>query len=413
VPGPRLTRKGQPRLFAAIEEVARACKQSVPSEVYLIPQVNAWVSQRGGVLGLFSRRVLGIGLPLMQVVTVSQLRAILAHEFGHYDAGDTLLGPLIYQTRSAIGRTIGAASGSFLDVPFELYGEMYLSLTQSISRQQELNADRLACRVAGSRAVVGVLRTISAASPAYIKYWNAEMAPILEAGFLPPIAEGFGRYFAAALADPQFVEGIEIEMEREQPERFDSHPPDRERIAAAQMFPPGDSPADDPSAITLLDDPQQWERRMLRELADAKSADNLQPVTWDEVVTKVYLPGWEAAIRKHATVLGSIGIETIPVPAQNLLGLAEKLKLSLLYRDSATRQAAEVLAIGLACALVRQGWAPQSVPGKPFACRRGAAILEPLSIVQRLASGELSRDGWRQECAALGIANASLAPSPG
>src|SRR5262245_2598759 len=125
------------------------------------------MTQRGGVLGLFSRRVLEIGLPLLQVVTLSQFRAILAHEFGHYDARDTLLGPLVYQTRSAIGRTIEAAStsGSFLDVPFELYGEIYLGLTQSISRQQELNADRLTCRVAGSRTVIDILWTINAATP--------------------------------------------------------------------------------------------------------------------------------------------------------------------------------------------------------------------------------------------------------
>ena len=177
------------------------------------------------------------------------------------------------------------------------------------------------------------------------------------------------------------------------------------------MFPPGDSPAVDPPAITLLDDLPRCERRVLRLLTDAKTADNLQSVTWDEIVTKVYLPGWEQSIRKHAAVLGSITIETMPGSAQNLLGLAGKLKLSLIYRDTALRQAAEVLGIALACALVRQGWVPESVPGKPFACRCGTAVLEPVSVVQRLASGELSRDGWRQECAALGIANAWLAPT--
>jgi len=39
-----------------------------------------------------------IGLPLMQIMTVSQMRAVLAHEFGHYYGGDTKLGPWVYRT---------------------------------------------------------------------------------------------------------------------------------------------------------------------------------------------------------------------------------------------------------------------------------------------------------------------------
>jgi heat shock protein HtpX len=77
----------------------------MPKEVYLIAEVNAWVAQRGGILGVGSRRVVGLGLPLMRILSVAQLRAVLAHEFGHYYGGDTRLGPLVYSMRSAIGRT--------------------------------------------------------------------------------------------------------------------------------------------------------------------------------------------------------------------------------------------------------------------------------------------------------------------
>ena len=43
-PGPRITATEQPKLFQAIAEVAKQAEQQVPEEVYLIPQVNAWVS---------------------------------------------------------------------------------------------------------------------------------------------------------------------------------------------------------------------------------------------------------------------------------------------------------------------------------------------------------------------------------
>jgi heat shock protein HtpX len=49
---------------------------------------------------------MGLGLSLLQTLSVSQFRAVLAHEFGHFHAGDTKLGPWIYRTRAAIGRTL-------------------------------------------------------------------------------------------------------------------------------------------------------------------------------------------------------------------------------------------------------------------------------------------------------------------
>ena len=50
-----------------------------------------------------------VGLPLLHLVSERGLRAVIAHEFGHYAGGDTKLGPWIHRTRAAIGRTIAAA----------------------------------------------------------------------------------------------------------------------------------------------------------------------------------------------------------------------------------------------------------------------------------------------------------------
>ena len=81
-PGPELAPHEHPRLFRELEGVAQAVNQRMPAEVYLVPGVNAWVSTRGGIMGIGSRRVMGLGLPLLQCLSVTQLRAVLAHEFG-------------------------------------------------------------------------------------------------------------------------------------------------------------------------------------------------------------------------------------------------------------------------------------------------------------------------------------------
>jgi Zn-dependent protease with chaperone function len=103
-PGPRLTLRGHPELFLEIKSIAHAVKQRMPLEVYLVPDMNAFVTERGGFMGFGARRVMGLGLPLLQILTVSELRAVLAHEFGHFYSGDTALGPWIYKTRNAIIR---------------------------------------------------------------------------------------------------------------------------------------------------------------------------------------------------------------------------------------------------------------------------------------------------------------------
>ena len=92
-PGPRLAPHQQPELFALIADVAKATEQQpMPADVYLMNDVNAFVTHRGGMMGIGSRRVMGLGMPLMQALTVDEFKGVLTHEFGHYHAGDVALG---------------------------------------------------------------------------------------------------------------------------------------------------------------------------------------------------------------------------------------------------------------------------------------------------------------------------------
>src|SRR5437588_4616264 len=104
-PGPLLQRSSHPRLFAELDNIAASLNEPLPREVYLFGQVNAFVADRGGILGFGSRLIMAIGLPLLSILTISDFRAVLAHEFAYYYSGDTKLGPFIYKTQSALIRT--------------------------------------------------------------------------------------------------------------------------------------------------------------------------------------------------------------------------------------------------------------------------------------------------------------------
>jgi hypothetical protein len=78
-PGMELFPQTEPRLFAEIKHVAALTGQRAPAHVYLVPDVNAFVTERGGVMGVGSRRVMGIGLPMFELLSANELRAVIAH----------------------------------------------------------------------------------------------------------------------------------------------------------------------------------------------------------------------------------------------------------------------------------------------------------------------------------------------
>ena len=76
-PGPRLTPANAPQLFTMINDIAKATSQPRPEDVYLLNDVNAFVTQRGGMMGFGSRRVMGVGLPLIKGLSPAELRSVI------------------------------------------------------------------------------------------------------------------------------------------------------------------------------------------------------------------------------------------------------------------------------------------------------------------------------------------------
>lgn len=231
-PGPALSAGNHPRLFQALEEVSRSTDQDMPRDVYLVPDMNAWVAQRGGIMGFGGRRVMGLGLPLLQTLTVRQLRAVIAHEFGHYHGGDTALGPWIYKTRAAIGRTLEGLSRHtpLLMKPFEWYGKAFLRITHAISRQQEFAADALSARVTGTEAAIDALKAVHGTAAAYEPYWHSEVVPAIEKGYRLPLADGFRQFVAAPAIANGMAAALGEEISEGQVDPYDTHPPLRDRV---------------------------------------------------------------------------------------------------------------------------------------------------------------------------------------
>jgi Zn-dependent protease with chaperone function len=189
--GPQVVRDEQPELFEILDMVASAIRQPMPREVYLLEEMNAYVAEIGGIFGVGSRRVVGIGVPLMSVLDPEEFGAVVAHEFGHLNREAGRIGAMVYMTRQAVVRQVIDAPRSLLHRPLMAYARLYLRATASTARAQEFGADALAARATSTKAVAGALARLPFGTVAYDVYHRTEYLPLLASGRQPPLLEGF------------------------------------------------------------------------------------------------------------------------------------------------------------------------------------------------------------------------------
>lgn len=174
----------QPKLFGIIESLSEEIETNFPQRVYLGPGVEAMVFYDSNFRNLFvpNKENLMIGLGLVNSLSESELKAILAHEFGHFTQKSLnvysyvyienqiiykmLIDEEFYQTLLHKFLIIGRFSWIviyysrvirwILRKAYNVVSKSYMAL----SREMEFHADEISARVSGSiPAVTALLRT--------------------------------------------------------------------------------------------------------------------------------------------------------------------------------------------------------------------------------------------------------------
>jgi Zn-dependent protease with chaperone function len=189
-----ITEAEQPRLFAFIRRVCADTGTPPPHRVFLNPEVNAAAFYENSLLGLVrpAPKNLLLGLGLVNVLTLSEFKAVLAHEFGHFSQKSMKLGMYVYTANRVLfgmlsGRDwledtllrlraeegfvgmIGLACwGLFFGLRWGMLGLFYgvNFLHSSLSREMEFHADLTAVSVTGSEAIVRGLTRLDFAGEA-------------------------------------------------------------------------------------------------------------------------------------------------------------------------------------------------------------------------------------------------------
>jgi Zn-dependent protease with chaperone function len=261
-----------PRLHETVREVAQRVDTAPVDEIYLAPGSSIGVRQDGrGPFGMFGvkRRVLTLGMSTMRYLTISELKAILAHEYGHFSHKDTFYSRFIYQVTASIEQALdgmGRAGGQLNYVnPFFwcLYGyyRAYSLLAAGFSRSREFLADRMAVSLYGKDAFVSGLTKVAADGALFESTMFASASSLLaENKSFSNVYEAFDK-FRSDEPGGQEREKLYQKLLEEEGSLFASHPTLSERVEAILPFP--DAPQQETAAaLELFEQPEEIEQEL-------------------------------------------------------------------------------------------------------------------------------------------------------
>jgi Zn-dependent protease with chaperone function len=401
---PPLPSGEHPRLHAFVREVAAKAGAPAPDALYVFHEANAFAGLRRKRVLAKRESIVGIGLPLLAVLTESESRSVLAHEMGHHIGGDVALGPWVHRTRRAIARAADRLEGSsfWLHLPFVAYAELFLKTSARISRAQELAADALAAKIAGPGATASALRKTDVIASAWGAFFQSEVVPLLAKGRLPPLLEGWDRYWRAAQTPhtPAFEALQGVLRANTLVGEDDTHPALPERIAA--LGDPVPLSDDAPLALSLLDDVSRVEERVLRDLV--REDATLAAIAWDAVADEVWLPLWRETVEASKAALARLDMLGLPGALARWEPLAEATRRgpAVASREAERRRVIRLVSIWFAVTLADRGWTLDAPPGHEVTATRDGKSLEPFALVASMAAAPDAAT-WSRMCAEHGL----------
>jgi len=167
-PGIEVFPEQEPEMYAFLHELADEIGAPRPHRVFITPEVNAAVFYDLSLLNLLfpSKKNLIVGLGLVNVLNLGELKAVLAHEFGHFAQGFVKGISRIDLRIAWIGWILSIIIWSLRSIMDTLFNIVIIA-ERALSREMEFNADLVAVSVTGSDALVNALYKLQAADHAY------------------------------------------------------------------------------------------------------------------------------------------------------------------------------------------------------------------------------------------------------
>ncbi len=254
--GPAITRTDAPRLFAEVVAVARMLGAKPPRQVRLtyLPCCLAMAWGRDQALAL--------GLPLLDVLSLGELRAVLAHEMAHLARGDATSSASSTRFVEALGQALDGplrSSRSPLRMWARLCRRLGDDLLRPVARGQEARADRAAATVAGGDVAASALVKVALVQPLFREVLEHYDSTDPE---LPNLYAFFRDFWGQLPAELRTAMRHQLLTDRQAPSDG-PHPALLDRLALVQSYPARPSLTDDDEpAVGMLGDLPAFEQML-------------------------------------------------------------------------------------------------------------------------------------------------------
>jgi Zn-dependent protease with chaperone function len=178
--GYNLKRKDFPALFKELDTLSKQLNAIKVHTVILDRSYNAAVVQhpRLGVLG-WNKNYLILGYQLLMGLSPEQMKAVLAHEFGHLSGNHSRFSGWIYRNRISWARVMSAFShehswgGSMMRKFFNWYSPKFDAYSFALARSNEYEADAISAKLTSANIAGQALLNAYVAAP-YVEqhYWD-------------------------------------------------------------------------------------------------------------------------------------------------------------------------------------------------------------------------------------------------
>lgn len=377
---PPLSRETAQPLYALVQRIGADLGIVAPVNIHLIGESSAFIFAKRNWFGKVQSLEVALGLPLVGSMSEAELGSVIAHEFGHFVAGDMSLGPWVYRTRTAIARTVTDLDNSlfFLDFLFRSYGHWFLRLSASVSRAQEYAADATAAKTFGAVVACDALKKVHLIDPFWSSYFHLELVPALNRGASVPIFEGFRQFCKATKRRADVQEAIR-RAEAPTVSQYDTHPSLEERLAALV---PDARPSYPPLAdcFALLGGESATEQAWY----DLFAREDVVVCGWPRFGQDVLQPHVAARFADSWMDPGQLPLSELVPMARDLDELWPRLRpdsVSFLSRQGRRDHVTGILNEWIIACLVKRGFVVTVSPGQPVRMERDGTTVEPCTLL--------------------------------
>ncbi|MCX6236414.1 MAG: M48 family metallopeptidase [Bacteroidia bacterium] len=184
-----------PNLYSFIKKLTKETETPMPKRIYLSPDVNASVFYDSNFFSMFFpvKKNLLIGLGLVNSVNMSEFKAVIAHEFGHFSQHSMKLGSYVFNLNKIIYNMLYDNEGYAATIDkwasasgyFALFANLTIKIVQgiqwilkkvyiiinksnlSLSRQMEHHADAVSAYATGPNHLILALKRLEIADTCY------------------------------------------------------------------------------------------------------------------------------------------------------------------------------------------------------------------------------------------------------